>query len=95
MMKKADGHYRNRSIENNTRLINTRIRRGVLFSFQRVKTEFFFPVYTYIPFIDPIYFSLSGTDEFREISKNTFFTERLRWLLLKKEENRVFEGVFL
>ena len=125
MKKKADGHYRNRSIENNTKLINTRIRRGVFFSFQRVKTEFLFPIYTYIPFSDPIYFLLRNrayrlvrsrsscpevfckkgvlrnfakftgkhlcqrlffkkevfSCEFCEISKNTFFTERLRWLL--------------
>ena len=39
--KKIDEHYRNRSIENSTKPINTRVKGALIFSFQRVKTELF------------------------------------------------------
>ena len=37
MIQKADGHCRNRSIENKTNTMSTRVKRGS----QKVKTEFF------------------------------------------------------
>ena len=41
MTKETNGHYRDKIYcKNNTKPMNTRVRRGVLFRLQRVKTEF-------------------------------------------------------
>ena len=76
-----------RSIENNTKQMNTTVTRGVLFRFQRVKSEFFSQKQSPRGVLQKRLWHRCFPVNFAKFLKTTFLTEHLRWLLLLSVKN--------